>query len=329
MKHRTALIFWSFFAIYVIWGSTYLAIQIALVSLPPFLLAGIRFLLAGGVLYAWARWRGGRGPARGDWTAAAFMGVMFFLIGNGGVVWAEQQVPSGLAALLGSMTPLWTLLQERLRPHGNHPTPAMLVGAVVGLGGVALLVSPGSGTTGIAVSLAGASAIAISSLAWSIGSVYAHSIRPHTSAALFTAMQMLCGGAALLVLGLISGEPSRVSLASFTVPAVSSLLYLVVFGSLVGFSAFSFLLRVTTPARVATSAYVNPMVAVFLGWALHGERVDWRTLFAAIFIIGGVVLIRRGHSRRIVDARPTVSAGDLAPVTGEFPIPRGEGFPSA
>jgi drug/metabolite transporter (DMT)-like permease len=289
---RRAAVFWAFAAIYVVWGSTYLAIRVVVGALPPFLAAGSRFLVAGALLYGWARWRGVESPAPRLWMPAFLLGGLFFLVGNGGVSWAETRIPSGLTALLAATSPLFTAIFESGHHGWRRPPLRAMVGIVAGLAGVALLVAPGEIIGGDHVDLAGAAAITLAALAWAGGSVLSHAVPLHSSPVLSTGMKMLAGGALLTVAGMLFGEGSRISPEMLTPNAILAWLYLIVFGSIIGFSAFTYLLRVTTPSKVATSAYVNPLVAVALGWALLGESVTPRTLVAAAIIIGGVMLIR-------------------------------------
>jgi drug/metabolite transporter (DMT)-like permease len=287
----------AFAAIYLIWGSTYLAIRLAIETMPPLLMAGTRFTVAGLLLFAWARTRGGApAPTRRQWGAAALMGVLLLACGNGGVSWSEQRVASGLAALLVALVPLWTVLLEWARPGGRRPAAAVLVGLALGLGGVALLVAPGS-TGGRGVDPVGALVLLGATLAWSIGSVSARRLPLPSSPLMATALEMLAGGAALLVAGLAGGEGRALHLAAITPRSLLALGYLVVFGSLVAFTAFVWLLRVRPAGRVATYAFVNPAVAVLLGWAVLGEALAARTLVAAAVIVAGVALITTAQDR--------------------------------
>ena len=289
-----AAVFWSFAAIYIIWGSTYLGIRVMVSTFPPFLAAGSRFLVAGGILYAWARWRGVAAPPPRLWAHAALIGGLFFLLGNGGVSWAETRLPSGLTALLAATSPLFTAVFESAREGWRRPAVRVVIGIVAGLGGVTLLVAPGEFIGGAHADLAGAAAITLASLAWAAGSVISHAKPLHPSAELATAMKMLAGGVLLLLTGLLTGEAARVSPEIFTPKVLLAWGYLIVFGSLIGFSAFTYLLRVTTPQKVSTSAFVNPLVAVGLGWLVLNESITPRTLVAAAIIVGAVVLIRVG-----------------------------------
>lgn len=292
VRASRAAVFWSFAAIYVVWGSTYLGIRIMVTSFPPLLAAGSRFIVAGGLLYGWARWRGVPAPAPALWRPAVMFGALFFLIGNGGVSWAETRMPSGLTALLAATSPLFTAVFESARGGWRRPPVRVLAGILAGLGGVALLVAPGEFIGGAHADLAGAAAITLAALAWAAGSVTSHVKPLHASPALGTGMKMLSGGLLLTLAGLVSGEAGRVSRELVTPQVVLAWSYLIVFGSLIGFSAFTYLLRVTSPQKVSTSAFVNPLVAVGLGWLLLNEAITPRTLLAAAVIIGAVVLIR-------------------------------------
>ena len=287
-----AAIFWSFAAIYVVWGSTYLGIRVMVTTFPPLLAAGSRFIVAGALMYGWARWRGVPAPPRALWRPAVLLGALFFLFGNGGVSWAETRMPSGLTALLAATSPLFTAVFESARGGWRRPPLRVLAGIIAGLGGVALLVAPGEFIGGAHADLAGAAAITLAALAWAAGSVTSHAKPLETSPAMATGMKMLSGGVLLTLAGLLAGEAARVTPELFTPRVFLAWSYLVVFGSLIGFSAFTYLLRVTSPQKVSTSAFVNPLVAVFLGWLLLSETITPRTLVAAAIIIGAVVLIR-------------------------------------
>jgi drug/metabolite transporter (DMT)-like permease len=293
----------AFLAVYLVWGSTYLAIRVAIEALPPFLMAATRFLTAGVLLYAVGRLGGAPRPALHEWRASVVLGALFLLVGNGGVVWAEAHgVPSGLAALLVATTPLWTVLFE-WRAGGAPPDPGTAVGLLAGLGGVALLVVPGSSINPGLLDIRGAAGCLIASLSWSFASV--HSLKPGLprSPAIASSLQMLAGGALLATVGLVLGEGGRAVLGAMSLRSLLALAYLIVFGSLVTFTAFTWLLRVSTPSRVATCAYINPVVAVLLGWGFAGERLTARSLVAAAVILGAVVLITTARARRPVEGR--------------------------
>ena len=274
-------------AVYVIWGSTYLAIRFAIETLPPFWMAGVRFLVSGLLLYGWARWRGAPRPSRVHWGSAALIGGLLLMGGNGAVVWAEQRLDSGAAALLVSTVPLWMVLFEWLRKGGTRPTLGVVAGLALGFAGLVMLVKPGGGGfngAGVAVLLLGC-------MSWAWGSLRSRHVPLPESPILTTGMEMLAGGALLMVLGLLTGEAGRLDLAGASLKSVLALGYLTTFGSLVGFTAYIWLLRVTSPALVSTYAYVNPVVAVLLGWAFAGEPLTAGMLVAAAVILTGVALI--------------------------------------
>jgi drug/metabolite transporter (DMT)-like permease len=282
----------AFAIVYVVWGSTYLAIRFAIETLPPFLMAAARFLTAGTVLYAWARLvAGAEKPGRAQWRAAAIVGLLLLLGGNGLVVWSELRIPSGVAALLGGTTPLWMVLIDWLRRGGVRPTGQVVVGLLCGLVGLVWLIGPDSLAGGGRIDLLGAAAVVLAGLAWAAGSIYQRHAPMPSSPSLSTAMQMLAGGVGLFVVGSALGEWHQVDVAAASLRSVLGFLYLVVFGSIIAFSAYVWLLRASTPARVSTHTYVNPIVAVLLGWALADEPLTPRMLVAVAVIVGGVALI--------------------------------------
>jgi drug/metabolite transporter (DMT)-like permease len=286
--HRpaTAALVAAFGAVWIIWGSTYLAIRYALETLPPFLFAGARFLIAGLILLAIAVARGAPRPTARQWRAAAIVGVLLFLGGNGAVVWAEIRIPSGPAALLVATEPLMIVLLQRTRPGPWHA-----LGLLLGFAGVAILVGPAALLGGGALDPVACLVVVAGSLSWAAGSLIARTAGLPEHSFLSSSMQMLIGGAALAAVGIIHGD-----LADFRPEAVSatSLLavaYLVVFGSLVAFTAYSFLVRHVSPGRVSTYAYINPVVAVVLGSIIAGEPFTPRIAIASIVIVAAVVMI--------------------------------------
>ena len=301
----------AFAAIYFIWGSTYLAIRFAIETLPPFLMASTRFIVAGAVLYGWARLVGAPRPTRFHWSAAAVVGGLLLLGGNGGVVWAEQSVPSGLTALLVAMAPVWMALLDWARRGGVRPNGGASVGLALGFAGVVLLVGPDELVGGGQVNPIGALVLMLASLSWAAGSLYSRYARLPDSPMLATGMEMLAGGALLLIAGSVAGEWARIGYSAVSLHSILALGYLIVFGSLIGFTAYTWLLRVTTLARASTYAYVNPVVAVFLGWALAGEPITFRTLLAAAVIVAAVVIITGYQAREPVPGteEPVASVG--------------------
>jgi drug/metabolite transporter (DMT)-like permease len=303
----------AYAAVYVVWGSTYLAIRYAIETLPPFLMAGIRFLIAGALLFLWARLRGAPRPSLANWKGTLLIGALLLLGGNGAVVWAEQRVPSGIAALLVATVPLWMVLIEWLRPGGRRPTARVALGVVAGMFGLLVLVGPGSLRGDGNVNALGAAALVFGSLSWAVGSLWSKRVTLPESPSLATGMEMLAGGALLLLAGIGTGELAALDLGGASLASMGALAYLILFGSLVGFSAYVWLLKVEPPARVATYAYVNPVVAVLLGWLVAGERITGATLVAAAIIIGAVVLIvsgRKPDAAQHDEAEPEPAEGE-------------------
>ena len=281
----------AFAAVYLIWGSTYLAIRYAVETIPPFLMAGCRFVIAGAALYLWTRAGGATSPSRRDWAGAALLGALLLVTGNGGLCWAEQRVPSGLAALLLATIPIWMVLLDSLRRNGTKLGMRVTGGMAIGVAGLALLVGPAHLWGSSRVNLAGAGVLMFSSFSWSLGSVLSHKMTlPHSSFQA-AAMEMLTGGALLLLLGVLSGESRHLHFSTVALRSWLGLVYLILAGSLLGFTAYLWLLRSVPTARVSTYAFVNPAVAVFLGWALGSEALTGRELLASATIIAGVALI--------------------------------------
>lgn len=278
----------AFATLYVVWGSTYLAIRFALETLPPFALAGARFLLAGGLLYGPVRALRAARPARVHWRTAAVVGGLFLVGGIGTTTWAIQRVPSGVAALLVATLPVWMVVLDAARTR-TRPTAAVAVGVALGLAGIGVLVGPGA--LGEPVDPVGAFAVVAATLSWAAGSVYQRGAEVAPHPLLNVAMQMLVGGVALVALSAAVGE--RPAFADASLRSALALAYLVAFGSLAGYSASVWLLDVSTPARVSTYAYVNPVIAVLLGWWLAGEPLDGRVGLAAAAVVAAVALMTR------------------------------------
>ncbi len=277
----------AFAAIYVIWGSTYLAIRYAVDTIPPFLLTGVRCLIAGALLYAWARHRGATRPGARAWAAALTVGVLLFVVGQGLVGWAETRVSSGPAALMIATVPLWMVLLAWGRRAGPAPSGRIWLGLAAGLVGVALLVGPGGDAS---VDPAGALALLLAAASWAAGSQWARGAALPSSRAQSAGMQLLAAGAVLGGLSLALGEPVGFALTGVSGASLAALAYLIGFGSVVGFSAYLWLLDHHAPARVGSHAYVNPLVAVLLG-TLAGDVVlsGWVVL-ATCAVIAAVAL---------------------------------------
>jgi drug/metabolite transporter (DMT)-like permease len=303
LAHPRGRLIAAFGAIYFIWGSTYLAIAWAIQTIPPFLMAGSRFLLAGTALYLWATVSGAERPRPAQWAAAAVLGALFFLIGNGTVVWVEQSLASGLTALIIAMVSVWTALLEWLRPGGSRPSSMIIAGIVLGFLGVALLVVPGR-VGGHPVDHRAVLMLMGSTFAWALASVSSRHANLPSSTVMAAGMEMLAGGLLLTIVGLATGELARFDPAAVTGRAVAAWLYLTLFGSIVAFTAFAWLLKVTSPNKVATAGYVNPMVAVLLGWLLGGESLSLRSLTASLIIVLGVVLIITGRQLSLTRLKP-------------------------
>jgi drug/metabolite transporter (DMT)-like permease len=281
----------AFAAVYIVWGSTYLAIRYAVETIPPFIMVGARFIVSGVLLYTWARLRGERRPTAAQWRDATIIGILMLCLGNGAVSWAEQRVPSGLAALLVAVVPLWMVLLDWLRPRGTRPRILVMAGVIVGLTGLIVLIGPDSFSGHGAVDLIGAIVLIGGSLAWAAGSIYTRYGSVPESAVMSTGVQMIGGSVALLIVGVARGELPLVHLSQISAHSWEGWIYLVTFGSLLGFTAYIYLLQNVSPAKASTYAYVNPLVAVLLGWAIAGETVTPRSLAAAAIILGGVAMI--------------------------------------
>lgn len=288
-----ALVLAAFAAVYLIWGSTYLGIRLAIDSIPPLLMAGARFVTAGGLLYGVMRLRGAPRPGWRHWRGAAIIGGLLLMAGNGGVCWAQQTVPTGIAALVVASVPLWIMLVEWLRPGGRRPGVWMVVGLLIGMAGVATIILGRGQFGGRLVEPTAAFVLMGANVCWALGSIYArHAERP-ASPLLAISMQMLAGGVLQILLGLALGEGRALNLSAITPVSAWALVYLTFIGSLVGFPAYVWLLQVSTPARVSTHAYVNPFVAVLLGhWFLH-EVVPQSVAIAGVLILASIILITR------------------------------------
>lgn len=288
----SGLVLLAFGLVYVVWGSTYLAIRIGIESFPPLLLAGTRHLLTGFILYPLLRWKTGVRPTAAHWRISFITGFLLLFVGNGGVCLAERTVPSGVTALLVATVSLWMVLVDWLRPGGTRPGPRVLAGLVLGFGGLALLVGPKNLGGSARIDPYGVGLLVVASLAWASGSVYSkHAGGLSGSPLLGAAMQSLAGGVSLWIAGALSGEVSALHLSAISVRSWLAMAYLVLFGSMVGFTAYIYILKKSTATRVATYAFVNPVVALFLGWLFVSEAITLRTIIAAVVILTAVLLV--------------------------------------
>ncbi|MCY4637332.1 MAG: EamA family transporter [Acidobacteria bacterium] len=280
----------AFAAVYVIWGSTYLAIRWGVAEIPPFLMAGGRFLGAGTVFVALAVHRGTARPTARDWLTTALIGLLMAAGGNGLVSWALQRVPSGLGALLVSMVPFWVALADWARPRGVRPPGHVILGLALGFTGVALLVNPTDIAGARSLDAIGAGTIVIASLLWATGSVYSRYAPQPASHWLSAGMQMLGGGAALLAISAASGELAGLDWSTVSPAAFGAWVYVAAFGS-VAYGCYLWLLKASTPAKAATYAYVNPVIALFLGYLLADETLSLWSIGCSGVVVAGVLLV--------------------------------------
>jgi drug/metabolite transporter (DMT)-like permease len=302
---RRALVVLAFLAIYLVWGSTYLAIRYAVESIPPLYTAGFRHLTAGSILLIWALAKGLR-PTWEQVKASVVIGFFFFLVGHGSLHWAEQIVPSGLAALLIAIEPIFVFVLSSAAARSWRLNWMLAAGILVGLVGVGLLVGvPSLATTpeNSHKMMIGSVAILVGAFSWSVGIIYSRRSRLSGSPLLLSALSLLSGAVMLLTTGTIAGEAKRFSIAQITPKSWYALAYLIMFGSVVAFTAYNWLLEHYSPTLVATHTYVNPLVAVLLGWMYGGETITFRVLMAGAFVIGAVVLVDRGTNRLNQPAR--------------------------
>jgi drug/metabolite transporter (DMT)-like permease len=293
----------AFAVVYLVWGSTYLAIRYAVESIPPLLMAGTRFLAAGGILYAWqaihsARTGRATRATLAQWRDAAFIGLFLISASYGLVSWAELTVPSGIVALVTAMTPLWMVVIPSFARGARRPPLLVLSGIALGLVAQALLFGIGS-VDSMAIEPWGLGAVVLAGITWAIGSLRSRNADLPDNPFLSSAMQMLTGGVVLVIVGLLVGEGAHFSLGSVTHRSLLAWGYLVVAGSMAAYSAYLYLLDNVSPARATTYAYVNPVIAVLLGWLLAGEPIGWRTLIAMGLTLLAVLAINRGaHEER-------------------------------
>ncbi len=284
-------------AVYIVWGSTYLAIRFTVETIPPFLSAGMRFLISGALLFIWRRLSGDPAPKKVEWRSAAIIGLLLLLGGNGMLVWAEQRIPSGIASLFIATVPLWMVIIDSLRPRGMRVHWIIWLGVLVGFAGIVLLANPWqTHSTSAALDPVGILVLIIAAISWSIGSLYSRHAALPDSPILGTGMEMLAGSLGLFILGSLVGEWNGFNLSAISLRSIGGLTYLILFGSCIGFVAYTWLLRNAPTTIVSTYAYVNPVVAILLGSFIANEPLEQLEIISAIVIISGVVIITTAKS---------------------------------
>ncbi|MBV8098735.1 MAG: EamA family transporter [Verrucomicrobia bacterium] len=301
------LVLVALLAVYIIWGSTYLGIRLAIASIPPFFMAGTRYLAAGGLMFLFALCRGAKMPSLVEWRDALILGGCLLLVGNGGVTFAEQYVPSGTAALLVATVPVFLTIFAWLTKLGPRPSGMICIALLLGLLGVSILSRPASSPGNQIHWYMGIVALLAAAAVWAGGSLYSRKAAHPSSPIVGVGIQMICGGALLLLVSISTGEFGRVDLGRVTGESFLAWLYLVVVGAIIAFTAYVWLTRVISPALLGTYAFVNPVVAVLLGWAIAGETLDSRTISGAAVIVVAVVIIVvfANRTKRPVGAAPS------------------------
>jgi drug/metabolite transporter (DMT)-like permease len=288
----------AFAIIYFVWGSTFLAIRVGVHEVPPFLLAAMRFLIAGLVLYGWVMARGERSPNIRQWVSASLLAILIFVCDYGLLFWAEQRVPSGIAAVMLATIPVFMALSEILFLRTQRLTPRLALALLVGIAGVGVLVSRSLSLGGAPIDTKGAAALIFASMSWSIASALTRKLPLPTSKIMSSGAQMLVGGVLLGLTSAALGEFRNFHPATVSRGAWLSLLYLIVAGSIIGFTAYVWLLHHESPTKVGTYAYVNPVVAVIIGYFFGGEPLGLRTLLGTLFVLISVVVITTTPSRK-------------------------------
>ena len=302
----------AFSIIYFVWGSTYLAIRIGVREIPPFLMAGMRFTAAGLAMLVWMRFAGAQFPTLREWRGATVLGTLMFLIDYACLFWAEQRVPSGLAAVILAMIPVCITLLEIIFLRSQRLTLRLALGLLVGIFGVAVLMNPSSSLGEAPLDRGGAVALLVSCCGWSVGTIVTKRITLPASKPMSAAAQMLSGGVQLLLLAAVAGELRIFHAANISAGAWLSLIYLIIAGSIIAFTAYVWLLHYESPTKVGTYAYVNPVVAVILGGALGGEIIGRRTILGTILILISVAAITTVKARQTHRIQPVTSAEEPA-----------------
>jgi drug/metabolite transporter (DMT)-like permease len=281
----------AFAIIYLVWGSTFLAIRVGVREVPPFLLAGMRFFVAGAVLYAWMRAKCTPSPTRREWGSVSLLAVLIFVMDYGLVFWAEQRVPSGITAVMLATIPVFMTLAEILLLRTQRLTLRLAFALLVGMGGVAVLVSRSAGFGESPVDTSGAVALVVAAIGWSLGSVLTRKLPLPESKVMSSGAQMLAGGIFLILTAMMLGEFKGLDLKAVSYGAWLALAYLIVAGSIVAFTAYVWLIHHESPTKVGTYAYVNPVVAVLVGYFLGGEALGARTVLGTLLVLVSVVVI--------------------------------------
>ena len=283
----------AFTSVYIIWGSTYLAIRFAIETIPTFLMVGVRFLIAGFIVYAFLRFRGRAKPSMSEWRTESIVGLLLLAMANGSVVMAEHTVPSGLAALIVATVSVWMVVLNWLWKGAPRPNLGVTSGIITGFVGLYTLVGPSNISENLNLDPFGVTPLLFASFSWAAGSVYSKGAHHGKSLMLSAAMQMITAGVFLVIFGTLNGEWQELNLSDISAISFYSFGYLILFGSIIGFSSYVYILRHSSPDHVSTYAYVNPVIAVILGWAFADEIIDLRIIIAAAFIIISVILITK------------------------------------
>ena len=294
----------AFAIIYFVWGSTYLAIRVGVREVPPFLLAAMRFLIAGLVLYGWMIARGERPPTGRQWTSASFLAILIFVLDYGLVFWAEQRVPSGIAAVMMATIPAFMALSEIIFLRTQRLTLRLTLALLIGIGGVAVLMSRSLNLGGAPIDMVGAAALTVASMSWSVASVLSRKLALPPSKVMSSGAQMLAGGVFLALTAAALGEFRRFHPWAISRGAWLSLLYLIVAGSIIGYTAYVWLIHHESPTKVGTYAYVNPVVAVLVGYFLGGETLGLRTILGTLFVLASVMLITTKRIKKLAETLP-------------------------
>jgi drug/metabolite transporter (DMT)-like permease len=302
----------AFATIYLVWGSTFLAIRVGVREVPPFLLAGIRFVIAGGALYVWMRAKGIPSPGRQEWISATLLAIPIFVLDYGLVFWAERHVPSGITAVMLATIPAFMALSEIVLLGTQQLTFRLSIALLIGIGGVAVLVSRSLSFGEVAIDTTGAVALLVAAVGWSLGAALSRKLALPSSKVMSSGVQMLAGGILLLTTAGILGEFRRFSLGAVSLRAWLPLAYLIVAGSIVAFTAYVWLLHHESPTKVGTYAYVNPVVAVVLGYFLGGEAIGPRTLLGTLLVLVSVVVITTAPRKKIEAAKPIEEVAEFA-----------------